>query len=182
MSTYIYDSTNSANVSANISTDKVRIATTSNPILFAVGFPNVSGNGTVVCATNSPTITGTSSDFVNQLGVGYWIGNSTGVTVGIVKSIANATSLTLTANANVAISTDVYKYSPYGVPYVDDVLDSSNCPTASGILPSNTVDNNIYVGQGNVISFVNAISGNAAPFSVTELGMPHANTGTSGYN
>jgi hypothetical protein len=181
MTTYIYESSATANVSANIGTDKVRIATTANPILFAVGFPNVSGNGTVVCATNSPTITGTSSDFVNQLGVGYWIGNSTGVTVGLVANIANATSLTLTANANVEISADVYKFSPYGVPYVDDVLDSSNCPTASGIIPSNTVENNIYVGQGNVISFINAESSNAV-FSVTELGMPHADTGTSGYN
>jgi hypothetical protein len=181
MTTYVYNSSGTANVSANIATDKVRIATTAYPILFGVGFPNVSGNGTVVCATNSKTVTGTSSDFVNQLGVGYWIGNSTGVTVGIVASIANATSLTLTANANVAISSAAYKFTPYGVPYVDDVLDSSNCPRASGIVPSNTVLNDVYVGQGNVISFINASASNAT-FSVSELGMPHANTGTSGFN
>jgi hypothetical protein len=181
MSTYIYTSTSSADVSANIATDKIRIATTENPILYAVGYPNVSGTGTVVCATNSDTVTGTSTAFVTELGVGYWIGNATGITVGIVESIANATSLTLTANANVAIAGANFTYSPYGVPYVDDVLDSSNCPRASGIIPSNTVENSIFVGQGNVVAFVNAGDSNAT-FSITELGMPHADTGTSGYN
>lgn len=180
MSTYIYESSSTANVSANIATDKIRIATTDNPILYATGFPNVSGTGTVVAATNSKTITGTTTAFTTELGVGYWIGNATGVTVGIVDAIANTTSLTLEANANVAIAGAAFTYSPYGVPYVDDVLDSSNCPRASGIIPANTVENSIYVGQGNVVSFVNAGASNAT-FSITELGMPHANTGTSGY-
>lgn len=180
MSTYIYESTGTTDTSANIATDKIRIATTENPILYAVGFPNVSGTGTVVCATNSDTITGTSTAFLAELGVGYWIGNATGTTVGIVNSIANATSLTLTANANVAIAGAGFTYSPYGVPYVDDVLDASNCPRASGIIPANTVENSIFVGQGNVVAFVNAGSNNAT-FSITELGMPHANTGTSGF-
>lgn len=180
MSTYIYESTNSADVSANIATDKIRIATTDNPILYAVGYPNVSGTGTVVAATNSKTVTGTTTAFTTEIGVGYWIGNATGITVGIVDSIANNTSLTLETNANVAIAGAGFTYNPYGVPYVDDVLDASNCPRASGIIPSNTVENSIFVGQGNVVSFVNAGSSNAT-FSITELGMPHANTGTTGF-
>jgi hypothetical protein len=180
MSTYIYESNNETQTSTTIATDKVRISTTTNSILFATGFPNTSGTGTVTAATNSATVTGSSTTFTTQLGQGYWIGNSTGITVGIVESIANNTSLTLTTNANVAITTAGFTYSPYGQPYVDDVLDPSNCPRASGIVPSNTVLNTVFVGQGNVITFVNAETSNCI-FSVTELGEPHANTGTSGF-
>jgi hypothetical protein len=180
MSTYIYISTDSVNVSANLATDKIRIATTDNPILYAVGYPNVAGTGNITSAINSSTVTGNSTSFTTELGVGYWIGNSTGSTVGIVKSIANANSLILTTNATTALSDEEFTYTPYGVPYVDDTLDPSNCPRASGIIPSNTVENSIFVGQGNVVAFVNAGDSNAT-FSITELGMPYSNTGTTGY-
>lgn len=181
MSTYVFTSNNAVQTSSNIATDKVRISTTANSILFAVGYPNTAATGTVVAATNTTTVTGTGTAFLTELDVGYWIGNSTGITVGIVSSIANNTSLTLTANANVAIAGAGITYTPYGVPYVDDQLDPSNCPRASGIVPSNIVLNDVFVGQGNVITFTNSESGNCT-FSVTELGMPHTNTGTSGYN
>lgn len=180
MTTYVYESSNSVDTSANITTDKVRISTTSNSILFAVGYPNTSATGTVTAATNSSTVTGVGTVFLTQLNKGYWLGNSTGVTLGIVSSIANNSSLTLTANANVAISGGGITYNPYGVPYVDDSLDPSNCPRASGIVPSNTILNDVYVGQGNVITFVNAETSNCV-FSVTELGMPYSNTGTTGF-
>lgn len=180
MSTYVYESNGTVQTSSNIATDKIRIATTTNSILFATGYPNTSGTGTVTAAVNSTTITGSSTTFLTQLGVGYWIGNATGTTVGIVDSIANNTSLTLVANANVAIAAAGFTYSPYGQPYVDDVLDPSNCPRASGIVPSSTVLNTVYVGQGNVVTFVNAETNNCV-FSITELGEPHANTGTSGF-
>lgn len=49
--------------------------------------------------------------------------------------------------------------------------------TACEIIPANSVDNNILIGQGNYLAYINA-NGTAAPFSVTELGMPHAVTGT----
>jgi len=49
--------------------------------------------------------------------------------------------------------------------------------TASMIIPANTVNNDLYVGQGNYIAFIN-VAGTAGAFSVTELGAPHANTGT----
>jgi hypothetical protein len=174
MSSYVYTATGSAAESANVATDKVRIATTSSPIHFATGFPNVAGNGTVTAATNSITVTGSSSDFTTQLAEGYWIGNATGTTVGIVSSIANNTSLTLTANANVAISGAGYTYNPYGVPFV--TVDGN-----SAIIPSNTVERSITVGQGNVVAYLNVNGATAAPFSITELGMPHANTGTTGF-
>jgi len=181
MSTYVLESSGTVATSANIATDKVRISTTANSILFAVGYPNVTATGTVTTLTNSKTVTGVGTTFLTELDIGWWIGNSTGTTVGIVQSIGNNTSLTLTANAAVALTGGTITISPYGVPYVDDVLDASNCPRASGIVPSNTVLNDVFVGQGNVITYVNVESGNCI-FSVTELGMPHADTGTSGYN
>lgn len=49
--------------------------------------------------------------------------------------------------------------------------------TACTIIPANSTERSILVGQGNYIAYINA-NGTAAPFSITELGMPHANTGT----
>jgi hypothetical protein len=49
--------------------------------------------------------------------------------------------------------------------------------TACEVFPANSVNNSFIVGQGNYIAYIN-INGTAAPFSVTELGMPHAATGT----
>ena len=49
--------------------------------------------------------------------------------------------------------------------------------TACEIIPANTVERSIVVGQGNYLAYINA-NGTAAPFSVTELGAPHPATGT----
>lgn len=51
--------------------------------------------------------------------------------------------------------------------------------TACYVVPANSVNNSFIVGQGNYLAYITA-NGTAAPFSVTELGMPHADTGTSG--
>lgn len=50
---------------------------------------------------------------------------------------------------------------------------------ACEILPANSVDNSIIVGQGNYVAFIN-VAGSAGAFSITELGAPHINTGTEG--
>jgi hypothetical protein len=172
MTSYVYTATGTPQVSANIGTSSVQIATTTGAIQYATGWPNTAGNGTVVAATNSNTLTGTSTNFGTQINVGYWIGNATGATVGIVKSIANSTSITLTANANVAISGAGYTFSPYGVPYVQLTANSS-------IIPAQFVNKRIICGQGNVVAFA-SVSGSVV-FSITELGMPAADTGTTGY-
>ena len=49
--------------------------------------------------------------------------------------------------------------------------------TACEIIPASTVERSFLVGQGNYIAYITA-DGTAAPFSVTELGMPHLTTGT----
>ena len=50
--------------------------------------------------------------------------------------------------------------------------------TACMIIPDNTVENSIIVGQGNYVAFIDIGSGTATQFSITELGAPHANLGT----
>ena len=173
MTTYAY----TANIatpaaSANIATSKISIATSNVAIQYTTSYPNVALSGTVTCATTGNTITGSGTSFLTELGIGYWIGNTTGNSVGIVKSIASNTSLTLTANAAVAITTATARYSPYGVAYTVATANST-------MIPANTVDNSIIIGQGNIVSYLTTAGANTL-FTITELGMPHANTGTSG--
>ncbi len=52
--------------------------------------------------------------------------------------------------------------------------------TACEILPHDSVDNSFIVGQGNYLAYISVGVGSDQPFSVTELGAPHADTGTSG--
>jgi hypothetical protein len=175
MTTYAY----TANIatpaaSANIATDKVRIATSNAAIQYTTSFPNVALTGNLTCATNSTTVTGVGTLFLTELGIGYWIGNTTGNSAGIVKAIANNTSLTLTANSTVAIANTTARYNPYGVPYT---VANAN----SQIIPANSTNNSITVGQGNIVSYLSLAGANSI-FSITELGMPHAVTGTSGVN
>jgi hypothetical protein len=173
MASYVYTASGSANASANIATDKVRIATTSSPIHFTNSFPNVALTGTVTCNTSSAVVTGSGTLFVSELNIGAWIGNTAGNTAGIVAAIHNDTSLTLSANSAVAISGATARYNPFGVPYTIATANSE-------IIPANSTERTIIVGQGNIVSYLNVSGASAAPFSITELGMPHANTGTSG--
>lgn len=59
---------------------------------------------------------------------------------------------------------------------IGDVTVTANT-TACEIIPASTVERSIMIGQGNYLAYIHA-NGTAAPFSVTELGMPHASTGT----
>ena len=176
MASYGYTASGSATASANIATDKVRISTIT-PIHFTVSYPNVTGNGTVTTSTSNANIVGSSTTFttpgVGYLAPGYWVGNATGVTVGIVASVANATFATLTANGNVAIAGAAYTSSPYGVGWTVATANSQ-------IIPGNSIVNTVTVGQGNIVSYLNPTGITANVFTVTELGMPHANTGTTG--
>jgi len=175
MASYAYTASSAVATSGNIATDKIQIATTDSPIHYTTSFPNVALTGTVTCATNSNVVTGSGTAFLSQLNIGAWIGNTAGNTVGIVKAIASNTSLTLTANAAVAISGATARYSPYGVAYT---VANAN----STIIPANTIKNSIIVGQGNIVSFmeVTGVTATSAPFTITELGAAHPNTGTTG--
>ncbi len=172
MASYAYTASSAVATSGNIATDKVQIATTS-AIQYTTSFPNVALTGTITAATNTTTVTGSGTLFLSELNVGAWIGNTAGSTAGIVQAIANNTSLTLTANSAVAISSATARYNPYGVAYTVATANST-------LIPANTVNNNIIVGQGNIVSFMEVSGVTSAPFTITELGMPHANSGTTG--
>ena len=173
MASYAYTANSAtASASANIATDKIRISTSNVGIQYTTSFPNVALTGTVTATTNTATVTGSSTLFLSELNVGAWIGNTSGNTAGIVKAIANNTSLTLTANSAVAISGATARYNPYGVAY-------SVATANSEMIPPNTVSNSIIVGQGNIVSYLTTASANTL-FTITELGAAHANTGTSG--
>ena len=174
MASYAYTANSAtAAASANIATDKARISTSNVAIQFTTSFPNVAVTGTVTAATTSATITGSGTLFNSQLGVGYWVGNTTGATVGIVSAIASNTSLTLVANAAVAISAATLRYNPYGVAYTIANANSTQIPQGTSV--------DVIVGQGNIVSYLSLASANTI-FTITELGMPHANSGTSGVN
>ena len=171
MASYVYTGNLVSQQSANIATDKIRIATTGVGIHAVTGYPRVAGTGTATAATNSITITGVGTAFNTQLRKGAWIGNTTGSTVGIVANIANATSLTLTANAGVALSNVAYTFNNAGVPYAIATQQSQ-------IYPHQSVFNSVYCGQGNVVAFLTTGAGAGSEFSITELGAPHSITGT----
>ena len=172
MASYAYTASSAVATSGNIATDKVQIATTS-AIQYTTSFPNVALTGTITAATNTTTVTGSGTLFLSELNVGAWIGNTAGSTAGIVQAIANNTSLTLTANSAVAISSATARYNPYGVAYTVATANST-------IIPANTINNSIIVGQGNVVSFKEVSGVTSSPFTITELGAPHANSGTTG--
>ena len=50
--------------------------------------------------------------------------------------------------------------------------------TSCEIIPGGVVERSITVGQGNYIAFIGIGVGTHEPFSVTELGAPHPETGT----
>lgn len=172
MASYSYTATGSVAASANIATDKIRISTIT-PVHVVASYPNVSGTGTITTSVSNANVTGSGTAFLSELRKGFWIGNATGVTVGIIANVANNTFATLTANGNVAIAGAGFKINPFGVPYVVATANSE-------IIPGNTVNNSFIVGQGNIVSFLNPTGVTANVFTVTELGMPHPNSGTSG--
>jgi len=174
MASYTYTASGSATDSDTIATDKVRIATTS-AIQFETGFALTLATGNITCDTANVEVVGTGTAFTTELAVGYWIGNSAGATAGIISSIVDDENLVLVANAAVDITNEEFSHNPFGVAPAIATADSE-------LIPENTVERSIIVGQGNVVSFLSAgSSATDSVFSITELGMPHADTGTSGY-
>jgi hypothetical protein len=171
MTSYVYTANSAFQQSANIATDKIRIATTTSAIQYITGSPKVIGSGTINVATTTNVVTGTSTQFTTEVQIGQWLsGNSTNLILGQVANIANNTSLTLTANATTTNATVAYTINPTSAGFAVATANSS-------IIPANTTLNSVIVGQGNVVSFLN-VTGTSGAFSITELGAPHANTGT----
>jgi hypothetical protein len=107
--------------------------TLSNPAngMFAAKYPGVLGNslkvsmadssdfaaksltGTATAAVDSVTVTGSGTAFDTELKVGQVLQASNGITIGTVSAITNATTVTLEANAAVAVSGAAIKRSAW---------------------------------------------------------------------
>lgn len=73
---------------------------------FGTGAGTISGRqmpGTITCTTTSTSVTGVSTTFDSSL-VGLQLYNTSGTLIGVVASVASTTSLTLVANAAVAVT------------------------------------------------------------------------------
>ena len=72
----------------------------------------MTGSGTITTTTSSATVTGTGTSFTTQAKVGYKIKKTDGTLVGTIQSIGSATSITLTANAAVALTGQAFIIAP----------------------------------------------------------------------
>ena len=108
--------------------------------------------GTITCTTASTTVTGVGTSFSAQLKVGSVIVNGAGTNIGTVSAIASNTSLTLTANAAVAVTAGAFKS--------DDTAWSSNAVngTIFKMLPS-AVSSSLTGGLNASPSDANVITG-----------------------
>jgi phage tail sheath protein FI len=72
-------------------------------------FTGAALTGTITSTLNSTTVTGSTTAFDTELLVGSFLQDSTGADIGIVASIASATSLTLASNAAIAVTAGAAK-------------------------------------------------------------------------
>jgi hypothetical protein len=88
----------------------------------------VSGTGTITTATNSTTVTGVGTLFTTEVDyVGKALYTSADVYIGTVATITSNTSITLSANAAVAVSGGAYKhgYLPKNSPLSNLEIDTN---------------------------------------------------------
>ena len=93
--------------------------------------------GTITSAIDSTTVTGSGTAFDDELVVGSILQDSTGATIGTVLTIGSATSLTLAANAAVAVTGAAGKRGAW--PYAAQ-FDYAPAVTAYGTAASATND------------------------------------------
>jgi hypothetical protein len=172
MTSYVYTASGTSQQSANLATDKIRIATTTSAIHYETGSPKVLGTGAITANTVSKTVTGAGTSFTTEINLGEWLcGTGGGVVWGQVATIANNTSLTFTTNSTANATSAAYAIAP-----TSDGFAYGHANAA--IIPANFVERTIIVGQGNVVAFLTASTATPDEFTITELGMPHAITGT----
>ena len=119
------------------------------------------GTGTITSATNSTTVTGTSTTF-KQFNYGDILYSLSNQVIGTISSVANDTTLTLTANATTAVSSAGYNY------YYPRQL----CLTfgeADNVTPTNVFSkistNGITIGRNNAGTIEDLITGTISNFS-----------------
>lgn len=122
----------------------------------------IEGRGTITAATNSITITGTGSSFLAQVSQGDLLYGPSYQLLGTVAGVASTTSLTLTANSLVALTTQSYfitNSKNYTI-YFGDVVAASEQEAFVGIATSSP---NLHIGSGTAVSAIT--SGQIITFS-----------------
>jgi hypothetical protein len=103
--------------------------------------------GTITASTSSATVTGVGTLFTTELTVGAAFYNSSGTFIGVVSSIANNTSLTLSGFAAANVSGATFTLYPYHI---------SSQLIASGVNVCLTIDNDILVTQNSGTTWLSA--------------------------
>jgi hypothetical protein len=112
----------------------------------------ITGTGVITTSTSNATVTGSGTQFVNEVAVGNILKTSAGVTIGTVSSIASATSLTLTSNAAIEI-TD----AAYGI--VNSGVTLKNSPLSNSEIDNNFLRlNNTKLERSNNLSDLSSLS------------------------
>ena len=84
-----------------------------------------------------------------------------------------------TSQLSSAIQTDKVRIAattPIAIAIGDNTVTANT--TACEIIPGGVVERSVIVGQGNYVAYIGIGAGTQAPFSITELGAPHPETGT----
>lgn len=113
----------------------------------------IEGRGTITAATNSITITGTGSSFLAQVSQGDLLYGPSYELLGTVAGVASTTSLTLTANSLVALTTQSYfitNSKNYTI-YFGDVVAAPEQEAFVGIATSSP---NLHIGSGTAVSAI----------------------------
>jgi hypothetical protein len=113
----------------------------------------IEGKGTITSSTGSITITGTGSSFLAQVSQGDLIYGPTYNLLGTVAGVASTTSLTLTANSLVNLTTQSYFItgSKNYTLYFGDVVDAPEQEAFVGIATSSP---NLHIGSGTAVSAI----------------------------
>lgn len=137
------------------------------------------GTGVVSVSTSSATATGTGTLFLTEALVGKALFTSADVYIGTISSINSNTSITLTANAAVAVPGQSYKigYQPINVPLTNAQIDTNfininNTKVETSDAVSTPTANKVVRRDGNgdfaAGTITAALSGNASTASTLQ--------------
>ena len=104
---------------------------------------SVAGAGTITCTTSSVTVTGSGTAFLTAVTIGQYLTNGAGTPIGTVLSIQSNTSLTLVANAAVAVTAGAYNI-------VSNGITTKNSPLTNQEIDANFINlNNAVIAGAN---------------------------------
>jgi hypothetical protein len=125
-------------------------------------------NGSTTTSTTSPTLTGTSTNWLTEYQAGDWvkIANTTANVVAQIKSVASNTSMTLYANAALAVTGNLVPFFPALYPI--DIVRSTRTANLNAGATTLTIDiNKAITPQVGAIAVYNKKKTNASPVTKT---------------